>query len=439
MAGSSSCTTRSSVARRRRPAPRSSSNHAARRAATAARVASVALGRCRSACHGWPPTRTLAVDRSPPIPGGARRRPRFGCMKHEPGGRFHVAATEDLITEQRHAGRDGRRRVIYGPMSESMRIGFHLTPFWSPTDRHPTQIIDEAIQVVAVAARMGYAWPSIRQHLLSHPTVGPQPFPMLARMAPETGAMRLKPSVLLLPIVNAVEAAENIATLDHISHGRLDVGVSIGYRDKELETVGLRRPDRVPKLEESLALMKQLWAGDEVTFTGRYTRVTAGRMGFRPYQQPHPFLEMAAQSVGATRRAARLTDGVFFGPQVGWPDIQALVGVYREARAGVAGAGPGKIFASRSLIVGPSKEAATAAAREFLEKTFRQYTSWDMQERTMVPLRLGFDASLDDWAVYGSPKDCVEAIQRGRAMGLDGIGFTMYSLPKDVQARIEYL
>src|SRR5256885_4180601 len=66
MAGSSSCTTRSSVARRRRPAPRSSSNHAARRAATAARVASVALGRCRSACHGWPPTRTLAVDRSPP-------------------------------------------------------------------------------------------------------------------------------------------------------------------------------------------------------------------------------------------------------------------------------------------------------------------------------------------------------------------------------------
>src|SRR5207245_6381682 len=61
------------------------------------------------ACHGWPPTRTLAVDRSPPIPGGARRRPRFGCMKHEPGGRFHVAATEDLITEQRQTARSGVR------------------------------------------------------------------------------------------------------------------------------------------------------------------------------------------------------------------------------------------------------------------------------------------------------------------------------------------
>src|SRR5437879_8855689 len=143
-----------------------------------------------------------------------------------------------------------------------MKIGFHLTPFWSPTDRGATRIIDEAIAVVAAASRMGYAWVSIGQHWVSHPTVWPQPFPLLARLAPETGTMRLKTSVLLLPIVNAVETAENIATLDHICHGRLDVGVSIGYREKELETVGLRRQDRVPKLEEERALVEQLGAGD---------------------------------------------------------------------------------------------------------------------------------------------------------------------------------
>src|SRR5713226_4521477 len=140
--------------------------------------------------------------------------------------------------------------------TRAMKIGFHLTPFWSPTDRGATRIIDEAIEVAAAASRMGFAWVSIGQHWISHPTVWPQPFPMLARLAPETGRMRLKTSVLLLPIVNAVEAAESIATLDHISHGRLDVGVSIGYREKELETVGLGRQDRVGKLEESLELMK---------------------------------------------------------------------------------------------------------------------------------------------------------------------------------------
>ena len=205
-----------------------------------------------------------------------------------------------------------------------MKIGFHLTPFWSPTDRGATRIIDEAITVVAAASRMGFAWVSIGQHWVSHPTVWPQPFPILARLAPETGTMRLKTSVLLLPIVNAVETAENVATLDHICHGRLDVGVAIGYREKELEAVGLTRRDRAAKLEESLDLMKQLWTGREVTFHGKYTRLTGARMGFTPFQQPHPPLEMGAQSDGATRRAARLTDGVFFGPQVAWRDIGKL-------------------------------------------------------------------------------------------------------------------
>ncbi len=320
-----------------------------------------------------------------------------------------------------------------------MKIGFHLTPFWSPTDRGATRIIDEAIEVVAAASRMGFAWVSIGQHWLSHPTVWPQPFPILARLAPETGTMRLKTSVLLLPIVNAVEAAENVATLDHITHGRLDVGVAIGYREKELEAAGLARKDRVPKLEESIALMKRLWSGEEVTFDGTYTRVTAGRMGFTPFQRPHPPLEMGAQSDGATRRAARLTDGVFFGPQVAWRDVARLAGVFREARAEAGAAGLGSLGASRSLIVGASKEAAAGAAREYLEKTFAMYRAWAMQEKTMASLQLGFDAALDDWTVNGTPRDCVETIVRARALGLDKLGFTIYSLPREVRARIDYL
>src|SRR5262247_968032 len=146
-----------------------------------------------------------------------------------------------------------------------MRIGFHLTPFFSPAERSPTQIIDEVVQVVRAASDMGYAWVSAPHHWLAHSTAWPQPYPLLARLAPESGAMRLKTSVLLLPMLNPVEVAENVATLDHICHGRLDVGVAIGYREAELEAVGLARKDRVKKLEESLDLMKRLWAGGTVT------------------------------------------------------------------------------------------------------------------------------------------------------------------------------
>src|SRR5438445_446960 len=113
-----------------------------------------------------------------------------------------------------------------------------------------------------------------------------------------TAAIRLR------PLLNPVDVAENVATLDHITHGRLDLGVAIGYREKELAAAGLGRKDRVPKLEESLALMKELWRGEEVSFDGVYTKVTGARLGLMPCQKPHPPLEMGAQSVRATRRAA---------------------------------------------------------------------------------------------------------------------------------------
>ncbi len=321
-----------------------------------------------------------------------------------------------------------------------MQIGFHLTPFWSPTDRTPTQIIDEAIEVVRAASTMGFAWVSMGHHWVSHPTIWPQPYPLIARLAPETGSMKLKTSVLLLPLLNPVEVAENVATLDHITHGRLILGAAIGYREKELEAVGLTRKDRAPKLEESIQLMKQLWSGEEVSFAGRYAKVTKARMGFTPYQKPHPPIEMGAQSEGATKRAARITDGVFFGPQVAWKDIQRLAGVYRQARREAGHAEVGILGASRSLMVGKSKEDAASTASHYLEKTFNIYRTWEMQESSMVSLQLGFEHGLDDWTVHGSPKDCVETLLRARdEMGLNRVGFTIYSLPRAPQARIEYL
>jgi alkanesulfonate monooxygenase SsuD/methylene tetrahydromethanopterin reductase-like flavin-dependent oxidoreductase (luciferase family) len=321
-----------------------------------------------------------------------------------------------------------------------MRFGFHLTPFWSPTDRSPSQILDEAIEVIAAASRMGFDWVSIGQHWISYPTIWPQPFPFLARIAPDTGSMQLKTSVLLVPLLNPVELAENIATLDHLSHGRLVVGVAVGYREAELKAAGLTRRDRAPKLEESIQLMKLLWSGEEVTFEGRYTHLEGARMGFTPYQKPHPPIEMGAQSESAVKRAARLGDGVFIGPQVAWRDVASLADVYRRECAAVGKSGPGAVGASRCLMLGTSKEDAAARAGQYLDKTFNMYGTWRMQEAGMVPLQLDSSIGLDDWTIHGSPADCVETLERARdEYGLNAVGFTIYSLPRSPQARIEYL
>src|SRR5919109_1003263 len=321
-----------------------------------------------------------------------------------------------------------------------MQIGIHLTPFFSPTDRPPAQIIDEVVALAQRASQLGFAWISAPHHWTAHPSVWPQPFPLLARLAPETGSMRLMSLVILLPLLNPVETAENVASLDAISHGRLTLGVAIGYREAELEAVGLARKDRVPKLEESLAVMKQLWSGEEVTFAGRYTQVTTLRMGLTPVQKPHPPIVMGCQSERATARAARLTDGVFFGPQVGWGDISKLLQVYRRARAEAGHPTPGTIGASRALLLGKDQADAARIGRAYLERTFANYRAWEMQESTMVPLALSFDRPLQDWTVHGSTADCVETLLQARdAMGLTHISLTMYNLPRELPARLEYL
>jgi alkanesulfonate monooxygenase SsuD/methylene tetrahydromethanopterin reductase-like flavin-dependent oxidoreductase (luciferase family) len=320
-----------------------------------------------------------------------------------------------------------------------MQIGFHLTPFWSPTDRSPTQILDEAIEVIEAASTMGYSWVSMGNHWLTHPTIWPQPVPLIARLAPVTGNMLLRPSVILLPLYNAVELAETVATLDHICHGRLVLGLSIGYREAELRAAGLTRKDRVPKFEESIELMKRLWTGEEVTFEGRYTSVENVRMGFTPFQKPHPPIELGAQSEGAARRAARVADGVLFGPQDSWSDVARLASVYRDARQEL-GKPLGMLGTSRSLMVASDKAAARRTAEAYLEKTFNMYRSWSMQERSMVDLQLDLSTDLDAWSINGSPSDCVEMILRARdEMGLNRLGLTIYSLPPTPKARIEYL
>ncbi len=321
-----------------------------------------------------------------------------------------------------------------------MQFGFHLTPFFSPPERPPTQILDEVIIAVRAASTMGYDWVSTPHHWMSYPTVWPQPYPLVARLASETGDMRIKTSVLLLPLLNPVEVAENVVTLDHLTHGRLTLGVAIGYREEELQAAGMTRKDRVPKLTESLEVMKRLWAEEEVTYHGEYVTIEGGRLGFGPYQKPHPPIEFGAQSPGAVRRAARLADGIFLGPQVGWQDIGNLIGIYKKERQQTGIPNVGMLGASRCLIVGKDKADAAARGHAYVEKTFNNYKRWNMQERSMVDLQLDFESGLDAWTIHGSPQDCVETIQKAHEdSGIEYIGFTIYSLPVDVNERIDYL
>ena len=263
---------------------------------------------------------------------------------------------------------------------------------------------------------------------------------LLARLASEAKDLKLITGVLLLPLHNPVDQAEQVITMDHISDGRFILGLGLGYRETELEASGTDRTERVSRFEESLTLMKLLWSGEEVNFEGRYWQVHNARVAITPVQKPNPPIWIAAQSRRAARRAAELGDGCLLGPQPSWDDFRYLSGMYWNAKERAGGASPGLLGAHRSIAIARDRETAIREAEAAAEGKARMYGGWDMQERSTVNLGLIQGRQLADWAIVGSPQDCAETISRAyHEQGLRYLGLASLNLPKDHQARLDHL
>jgi alkanesulfonate monooxygenase SsuD/methylene tetrahydromethanopterin reductase-like flavin-dependent oxidoreductase (luciferase family) len=164
----------------------------------------------------------------------------------------------------------------------------------------------EHIEQVRAARDAGFDLIVMGQHYLSTPFQEIQTLPALARLAAEAGSMRVGATVLLLPLHNPVDIAEQVATLDVICEGRFIFGVGLGYRDEEYEAFGVQPRERVARFVEVLQVIKRLWSEEEVTHHGRFFHLTKARMVLKPVQNPHPPIWFAANNDGAVERSARM-------------------------------------------------------------------------------------------------------------------------------------
>jgi probable F420-dependent oxidoreductase len=109
---------------------------------------------------------------------------------------------------------------------------------------------------------------------------------------------------------DAIALAKAIATLDVLSGGRLHVGVGFGWHREEFEAHGLSAKVRAPVVEETVALMKELWTQEVASFDGTYRQLAPSRSWPKPVQQPHPPVLLGAPARERTfRRVAAWADG----------------------------------------------------------------------------------------------------------------------------------
>jgi probable F420-dependent oxidoreductase len=156
-------------------------------------------------------------------------------------------------------------------------------------------------------------------HLPDHANDQLSPIPALAVAAEATTSLRVGPLVIDNDFRNPVLLAKELATVDLLSGGRLEWGMGAGWLPSDYERTGIPYDQpgvRLRRMKESIRLMQQLFAGDEVTHHGRRYRATGAVGTPAPVQRPHPPLLVGGQGRRLLTFAARRADIVGIGPSL---------------------------------------------------------------------------------------------------------------------------
>src|SRR5882724_10061465 len=127
----------------------------------------------------------------------------------------------------------------------------------------------ETLAFVRLADRLGYDSITKTAHYSAYPFQMLQLVPMLARFAAEAPRLRLNAGVLLLPLLSPLHVAEEFATLDVISGGKIILGVGLGYRGVEFKAFGVPRSQRARRLEDNIIAIRRLWTEAKVSMKAR--------------------------------------------------------------------------------------------------------------------------------------------------------------------------
>lgn len=193
----------------------------------------------------------------------------------------------------------------------------------------------EAVGAIGTAAeRLGYEYLFFIEHVVgaagdrTPPLGGPytekdpfrEPLVTCAYLAGITTSLQFMTGILVLPQRQTVLVAKQVAEVSLLSQGRLRLGVAVGWNAPEYEALGQDFRTRGARLDEQLALLRQLWSEPLVDFTGRFHRLD--HVGINPLPERTIPLWIGGHGEAAIRRAVAFGDGFVFSPSAGDPVVQ---------------------------------------------------------------------------------------------------------------------
>jgi len=286
----------------------------------------------------------------------------------------------------------------------------------------PAQQFTEDRALVTAADQLGFDTMYVGQHFLADEIRFLQPVPYLAYLSTVSQRMRLATGIALLTLLHPVDAAEQLATLDAVSGGRAVFGVGLGYSAAEFQAFGIDRASRVRRFEESIALLRQLWSGEPVDFSGEHFTVKCSPSAVQPVQPGGIPIWIGGQSLRAVQRAARLGDAWYAAPFPTMTELRGLRQTWLAQRRDLGLRTDGEFPVRRDLMIAPTRAQALERAYLVSRKRYAAYARWGLDA--------GPAADATGWAslaeedigrrfILGPPQECAEqllALERDTGM-----------------------
>ena len=247
------------------------------------------------------------------------------------------------------------------------------------------------------------------------PGVTTSPLLLLAALAARTERLRLATTSLLLPVHDPLRIAEEIASLDELSRGRVIIGLGRGFRPALFSAFGIDPRLKRDRFDAALDLMLSAWRGETVSLEGtpfeRAFDNTPQRLK-TPHQKPHPPLTVAAFGPKGLQQAARRGLPYLASPMEGFAQIQENLEIYREALPAEFADHQPIVPIMRTVFV-CNDDATKNRILGRLDAENRQYTQ-SAKSRTPKVIAKAMEAPIEERVIVGGVAEVTDQIARYR-------------------------
>ncbi len=318
-----------------------------------------------------------------------------------------------------------------------MEIGLFTEFEWRP-GVDEAQAFDDSLNQVTYAEDLGYdaVWLA-ELHFQKERSVLSSPLVVGATIAGRTKRVKIGFAVQVLPLIHPLRLAEDVATLDQVSKGRLDFGVGRSGLPGHYTGFNIPYEESQERFDETLEILLKAWTEERFTFEGKYFQFHDVCAVPKPYQKPHPPLRVAATSEESYAAVGRRGLPIFLAVRTSSiSELQRYVGAYHAAWREAGHPGRGEVAAILPVYVADTerhaREETEASAMHFYRSVGEALLAGPRVEVGERLRRMSFDQILKDFAVYGTPERVAERLEELRR----AIGFTKLAVWMNVGSRI---